>query len=136
MAFPPEFETAKNQVLSSPEISSLQDVYSRVLRTEGTSPTPSIPYSGALVSRNNDYETRRSHDRSSSKGGGSNGNETRAQGSGGVVCHYCHHPRNLKRGCRKLQYKTQKAHSAYIASTTDTSEKSVFISANEFAKFS
>ena len=35
---PSEFETAKSQVLASPEISSLQDVFSRVLRTEGTPP--------------------------------------------------------------------------------------------------
>ena len=96
---PSEFETAKNQILSSPEISSLKDVYSRVLRTEGTSSTQPIPHSGALVSRTNDYETARSQYRSGSNGGGSNGNETRAHGSGGVVCHYCHHPGHLKCDC-------------------------------------
>ena len=64
-----EFETAKNQILSSPKISYSKDVYSRVLRTEGTSSTKPIPHSGALVSRTNDYETTRSHYRSNSNGG-------------------------------------------------------------------
>jgi hypothetical protein len=31
-----EFETAKSQILSSSKISSLQDVFSRVLRTESS----------------------------------------------------------------------------------------------------
>ena len=61
---------------------------------------------------------------------------TRGQGSGGIVCHYCHTPGHLKRDCRKLRYKTQKAHSAHIASTNDTADKSVLIPADEFAKFS
>ena len=132
----PEFETTRDQVLSSPQISSLKKVYSRVLHTEGTSSTPPIPYSGALVSRNNNHETGQSHYRSGSNGGGSNSNETRAQGSGGVVCHYYHHPGHLKHDCRKLKYETQKAHSTHIASTNDPSEKSVLITADEFAKFS
>ncbi|KAL6340451.1 hypothetical protein AAG906_006115 [Vitis piasezkii] len=34
---PSEFETAKSQILSSSEIGSLQEVFSRILRTEGTS---------------------------------------------------------------------------------------------------
>ena len=34
---PSEFETTKSQILSSSEIGSLQEVFSRILRTEGTS---------------------------------------------------------------------------------------------------
>ena len=59
----------------------------------------------------------------------------RGQGSGGIVCHYCHNPGHLKRDCRKLRYKTQKAHSAHIASTNDAPERSILISADEFSNF-
>jgi hypothetical protein len=52
------------------------------------------------------------------------------------VCHYCHKPGHMKRDCRRLQNKTQKTYSAHIASTNDTSEKSVLISTDEFVKFS
>ncbi|KAL5838389.1 hypothetical protein ACOSQ3_015558 [Xanthoceras sorbifolium] len=128
-----DFETAKSQVLSGSEISSLDEVFSRVLRTEGT---PPVLLSGALVSRSHNYEPGRSTSQSGNKGGGSQGFETRQQDSGGIVCHYCHKPGHMKRDCRKLQYKNQKAHSAHVASTNDHYEKSVFISADEFAKFS
>lgn len=128
-----DFETAKSQVLSGSEISSLQEVFSRVLRTEGT---PPVQLSGALVSRNNNYEPGRSTNQSGNKGGGLQGFETRPQESGGIVCHYCKKPGHTKRDCRKLQYKNQKTHSAHIASTNDTSAQSVLISADEFAKFS
>ena len=36
IGLPSEFETAKSQILSSSEIGSLQEVFSRILRTEGT----------------------------------------------------------------------------------------------------
>ena len=36
VGLPSEFETAKSQILSSSEIGSLQEVFSRILRTEGT----------------------------------------------------------------------------------------------------
>lgn len=42
----------------------------------------------------------------------------------------------MKRDCRRLQNKTQKTYSTHIASTNDTSEKSVLISVDEFVKFS
>ena len=51
------------------------------------------------------------------------------------MCYYCHEPGHTKRTCRKLQNKTQKPQSAHVAAT-DTSEKKVMISADEFAKFS
>ena len=59
-----EFENAKNQILSSSEIFSLQDIYSRVLRTEGTPLTPPVQFNSALISINNDYEFGRSQYRS------------------------------------------------------------------------
>ena len=43
-----DYETAKSQILVGLEISSLQDVFSRVLRTESTPPSL---LTGALVSR-------------------------------------------------------------------------------------
>ena len=127
---PSEFESAKSQVLASSEITSLQDIFTRVLRTEST---PSVQSSSALVSQNHD--TGRSYNRSNNRGGGSNYRENRSQESGGIVCYYCHEPGHTKRTCRKLQNKTQKPQSAHVAAT-DTSEKKVMISADEFAKFS
>ena len=73
---PSTFETAKSQVLSGSEISSLQEVFSRVLRTEGTPPPPA-QLNGALVSRSNNYEHGRSTYMNRNKGGGSHGFETR-----------------------------------------------------------
>ena len=98
---PSEFETAKNQILSSSKISSLQNMYSMVLRTEGTPLTPLVQFSGALVSRNNGFESGRSYYKDGNKEEGSNntGLETRAQGLGGIICHYCHNPGHLKYDC-------------------------------------
>ena len=120
----PEFEAAKSQILSSPEISSLQDVFSRVLRTENTQ---SVQSSSALVGLGKQQY----------KGGGK-GIDTRGQNAEVVVCHYCHKPGHMKRDCKKLQYRNQRTQSAHIASTNDAinHEKSVTISADEFAKFS
>jgi len=131
VGLPSEFETAKSQILSSSEISSLQGAFSRVLRTESS---PPVQYSSALVSRTNEYEAGRSHYKGGNKGEASNFDRT--QDSGGIVYHYCHKPGHMKRDCRRLQNKTQKTHSAHIASTNDTSEKSFLISADEFVKFS
>ncbi|XP_058002771.1 uncharacterized protein LOC131179885 [Hevea brasiliensis] len=47
---PSEYETAKSQILSSSEISSLHETFTRVLRTESTQ--SSQPASSALISRN------------------------------------------------------------------------------------
>ncbi|XP_071916283.1 uncharacterized protein [Coffea arabica] len=49
----PEFEAAKSQILSSPKISSFQDVFSGVLRTENSQ---SVQSNNALVSQTNKYE--------------------------------------------------------------------------------
>ena len=78
---PPEFETAKSQILSSSEISSLHDFFSRILRTEGT---PSVQYSSAIVSQNHKFGS--SYHKSGSKDGGSNTFEPRASAPNGIVC--------------------------------------------------
>ncbi|XP_062104310.1 uncharacterized protein LOC133815489 [Humulus lupulus] len=69
-----EFDSAKAQVLSLSDISSLQDVFSHVLRTEIT---PLVSLNGALVSRNNNYAPGRSFNPSGNKGGSSQEFDTR-----------------------------------------------------------
>ncbi|XP_071900889.1 uncharacterized protein [Coffea arabica] len=119
----PEFEATKSHILSSPEISSLQDVFSRVLCTENTQ---SVQSSSALVGLGKQQY----------KGGGK-GIDTRGQNAEVVVCYYYQKSGHMKRDCKKLQYRNQRTQSAHIASTNDAinHEKSVTISANEFAKF-
>ena len=125
----PEFDAVKSQILSSPEISSLQETFTRILRTENQlSVAPSHPTS-ALVSQN----TARS---SIYRKGGDN---IRGHDSGGVVCYYCHEPGHTKRTCKKLQNRNPRKHLAHIASTNSTecssSKKTISVSADEFAKF-
>ena len=52
-SLPLEFDMAKSHILSSPEISLLQETFSLLLRTEIS---PSIQMSNALVSKNSNYE--------------------------------------------------------------------------------
>ncbi|KAM6572657.1 hypothetical protein CsatA_016737 [Cannabis sativa] len=127
-----EFDSAKSQVLSGSDVSCLQDVFTRVLRTETTSSTP---LNSALVSRNNSAPERNSTP-SGFKGGNSQGPDNRTPNSGSIMCNYCKKPGHTKFECRKLQFKNRQQHSANIASTSDASDKSVLISADEFAKFS
>ena len=125
---PAEFETAKSHILSGSTISSLQDTYSRILRTEN----PQSAQSGsALVSRRYEYDAGRQPYRS-----GGRGVDTRGQSSEAIVCHYCHKPGHMKRDCRKLQSRNQGFRSAQVASSSDASGKSITVSADDFAKFS
>ena len=64
----PDFESAKSQVLSSSEVSSLPEIFSRILRTESTTPTP---LNGALVSPNTNYMSGRSTSHNGNKVGSS-----------------------------------------------------------------
>ncbi|XP_071933223.1 uncharacterized protein [Coffea arabica] len=120
----PKFEAAKSQILSSPEISFLQDMFSRVFHTKNTQ---SVQSSSALVGL----------EKQQYKGGGKR-IDTRGQNAEVVVCHYYHKWDHMKRDCKKLQYRNQRTQSAHIASINDAinHEKSVMISADEFAKFS
>ena len=51
-AHPSEYDSVKAQILSSPEISPFQETFSRILRTETSSSTPSAQMSNALIGRN------------------------------------------------------------------------------------
>ena len=48
------------------------------------------------------------------------------------MCHYCHKSGHTKRDYRKLQYK--RAQYAHVASSPETSEKSIVISVDEYAR--
>ena len=138
---PTEFETAKSQILSSSEISSLQDVFARVLRTESTVSIPPLPQpNSALVSRSNVNEPGCSYNRNNNRGGGTNNSDNRSPNSLGVVCYYCHEPGHTKRTCKKLQIRSLKPHSAYVAATnalpSSSSEKTIMVFAEKFVKFS
>ncbi|KAK2992477.1 hypothetical protein RJ640_011616 [Escallonia rubra] len=70
-ALPPEFDTAKSQILSSTDITSLQEVFSRVLRTESTS---SNQQSSVLVAnRGRGSEAGRMNNNRGDRGGGDRG---------------------------------------------------------------
>ncbi|KAK1384151.1 hypothetical protein POM88_021886 [Heracleum sosnowskyi] len=122
VGLPSEFESSKSQILSGSEISSLQDVFIRVLCTKSPSP-PVLVLSGALVSQNNYYSSGRSINQNRNKGVGS-------QNSSGIVCNYCRKPGHTKLECKKLQYKNQQR-VANVMSTTNASEKSVLISSDD-----
>ena len=98
VALPFEYDSAKAQILSSPEISSLQETFSRILRTEvsySSSPTlVSAQTSNALIGQT--IESERQRNRNSGPD-----NNTRGPSSGGVVCYYCHKPGHVIRDCKK-----------------------------------
>ena len=131
-ALPSEYDSAKAQILSSPEISSLQETFSRILRTEvssSSSPTlVSAQTCSALIGQT--IESERQRNRNSGLG-----DNTRGPGSGGVVCHYCHKPGHVIRDCKKRHNRNQKFQSAHIASTTEASDQSVQFSAAKLARF-
>ena len=131
-ALPSEYDSAKSQILSSPEISSLQETFSRILRTEvssSSSPTlVSAQTSSALIGQT--IESERQRNRNSGPG-----DNTRGLGSGGVVCYYYHKSGHVIRDCKKRQNRNHKFQSAHIASTTEASDQSVQFSAAELARF-
>ena len=61
-SLPSEFDTAKSQILSSPEISSLQETFSRLSCTEIS---PSIHMRNALANKNSNYEPVKQQTKSS-----------------------------------------------------------------------
>ncbi|GMJ03787.1 hypothetical protein HRI_004047900 [Hibiscus trionum] len=137
---PPEFETAKSQILSGSEISSLDDVFRRVRRTENSLPTPSPQHGSVLLSRALLSDSGKQHFNSSCPGRSMGSGSTKSDPQFGVrgpdhsvvICHYCHKPGHTKRDCQKLQFK--KTSSAHVASSIDTSSSAVTISADEYAK--
>ena len=84
-ALPLEYDFVKVQILSSLEISSFQETFGRILRTETSScAPPSTQMSIALVGRNS-CESEKQRYINSGPGGNSRGTNSR-----GVICDYCH----------------------------------------------
>ena len=118
-ALPSEYDSGKAKILSSLEISSLQETFSRILRIEvssSSSPTlVSAQTSSALIGQT--IESERQRNRNSGPD-----DNTRGPGSGGFVCYYCHKLGHVIRDCKKRQNRNQKFQSAHIASTTEASD--------------
>ncbi|KAK2970814.1 hypothetical protein RJ640_010086 [Escallonia rubra] len=70
-ALPPEFDTAKSQILSGTDITSLQEVFSRVLRTE--SPSSNQQSSVLVANRGRGSEAGRMNNNRGDRGGGDRG---------------------------------------------------------------
>ena len=118
VGLPLEFETIESQILFSSKISSLQDIFTRIhWKNISVSVPPSSQPNSALISRNNGNELGRSYNMNSNRGGDNDNSDNRSQDSGGVVCYYCHELGHTKRTCRKLQNRSQKLYSTYIATT-------------------
>ena len=127
-----EYDSAKVQILSSPEISSLRETFSRILRTEvSSSSSPTLVFaqtSSALIGQT--IESERQRNRNSGPG-----DNTRGPGSGGVVCYYCHKSGHVIHDCKKRHNQNHKFQSTYIDSTTEASDQSVKFSTAELARF-
>ena len=95
---PFEYDSAKAQILFSLEISSLQEIFSKILRTEvssSSSPTlVSTQTSSALIGQT--IESERQRNRNSGLG-----ENTRRPGFGCVVCYYCHKSSHVIRDYKK-----------------------------------
>ncbi|XP_057997516.1 uncharacterized protein LOC131176484 [Hevea brasiliensis] len=68
-----------------------------------------------------------------------NGEASSNPDSRGVICYYCHEPGHTKYNCPQLQRKNQRSQMANMAaedSTVSSSEKTVLVSAEDFAQFS
>ena len=131
-ALPSKYDSAKAQILSRPDISSLQETFSRILCTEVSSsslPTlVSAQTSNGLIGQTIDSKRQRN------KNSGP-GDNTRVPGSRGIACYYYQKSSHVIRDCKKRHNRNQKFHSAHIASTTEASDQSVQFSAVELARF-
>ena len=116
-ALPSEYDYVKAQILSSLEISSFQETFSRILRIETSSSTPpSAQMSSTLVSRNIG-ESEKQRYRNSGPSGNSRGTS-----SVGVVCYYCHKPRHVIRDCKKRHCWNHRFSSTHVACTNEASD--------------
>ncbi|KAK3037684.1 hypothetical protein RJ639_030628 [Escallonia herrerae] len=132
-ALPPEFDAAKSHILSGTDITSLQEVFSRVLRTESTlsNQQSSVP----VAIRGGGSEVGRRNNNRGDIGGGDRGGHN--GGTSEIVCYYCKEPGHTKHYCKKLQNRNQRAQTttATVAATSGpSSEKTVTISVDEYAK--
>ncbi|RVW62844.1 Retrovirus-related Pol polyprotein from transposon TNT 1-94 [Vitis vinifera] len=131
---PSEFKTAKSQIPSGSDISSLQEVFSRVLRTENVS---SSQHTHVLVAKGENAENAR---RVTNRGG-NRAFENRGNDSSTIVCFYCHEAGHTKKNCRKLQNRNRRIQTANVATSdtatfSDSSNKIVTMTAEEFSKYS
>jgi hypothetical protein len=146
---PPEFDAARTQILSSPEITTLRDTFTRILRSEGSRSAPII--TSALVSRGTSNEagrgsrdSRGSRKNTGFQGSWSGGGLGRNTGHNKPVCYYCDEPGHTRRTCWKLhgkpQQQAQVANIAtqginHVSTVSSSNDKSVLVSADEFARF-
>nr|CAN76556.1 hypothetical protein VITISV_034790 [Vitis vinifera] len=131
---PSEFETAKSQILSDSDIGSLQEVFSRVLRTENV---PSSQHTNALAAKGGNVENaRRVNNR-----GRNMAFENHCNDSSTIMCFYCHEASHTKKNCKKLQNRNRRNQTANAitsdtATSLDFSEKIVTMITEEFTKYS
>ena len=84
--------------------------------------------SNALVSKNSNYEPVKQQTKSSGSA-----LEPLGQSSRGVVCYYCHKPGHTRRECRKLLNQNRRFQFAHVVFASNTLERSVVLSADEYA---
>ncbi|KAL6311472.1 hypothetical protein AAG906_012053 [Vitis piasezkii] len=131
---PSEFETAKSQILSGSNIGSLQEVFSRVLRTENVS---SSRHTNVLVAKGGNAENaRRVNNRGKNRAFENRGND-----SSTIVCFYYHEAGHTKKNYRKLQNRNRRIQTTNVttfdtATFSDSSDKIVTMTTEEFAKYS
>ena len=93
VGLPSEFDTTKTRILSSSELPSLHETFTRVLYTE-TSQSFRPVANNSLVSCSNWNEVGCQSNRSGNKGGGTSNCDKSVDGrnheSGGIVCYHCH----------------------------------------------
>jgi len=146
---PPEFDAARTQIISSPEITTLRDTFTRILRSEGSRSTPIV--TSALVSRGTSNEagrgsrdSRGSRKNTGFQGSWSGGGLGRNVGHNKPVCYYCDEPGHTRRTCWKLHGKPQQQAQvaniatqgiSHVSTVSSSNDKSVLVSADEFARF-
>ena len=124
-SLPSKFDTAKSHILSSPEISSLQETSSRILRKEIS---PSNQMSNTLVNKKSNYEPIKQQTKSNGSA-----HEPSSQSPRAVVGYYCHKLEHTRRECRKLQNRNRRFQSGHVASAINTLEQAIMLSADEYA---
>ena len=129
-ALPSEYDSVKAQIVSNPRISSLQETFSRILRTEICSPAlPSDHMSSALVGRNIGESEKQQYKNSGPS------DKPRGPSSGGVVSYYCSKHGHAIRDCKKRHSRNQRSPSAHASSTNEASNQSLQFTEEELVKF-
>ncbi|XP_034899590.1 uncharacterized protein [Populus alba] len=146
---PSEFDAARTQILSSSEITTLHDNFTRILRSEGSRSAPLI--TSTLVSRGTlnevgrgSRDSRGNRKNTGFQGSWSSGGLGRNAGHNKPVCYYCDELGHTRRTCWKLHGKPQQqAQVANIATqginlvstVSSSNDKFVLVSADEFSHF-